>query len=115
MQASRVAAARVCRQAPRVPRVPRVQPAHCVHARTLATTARRLASEDNRHDMMSPVLPPGFEKLGESPEALAALNQLMEALQRQGIDLSSGQRPTMKQMYALATNPDVRECASRGT
>lgn len=98
-----------------MPCVPRVPPARCAHARALATSARRLASEDNRHDMMSPVLPPGFEKLGESPEALAALNQLMEALQRQGIDLSSGQRPTVKQLYTLATNPEVRECASRGT
>ena len=110
MQASRVAA-RVCRQAPRMSGV---YPT-CTRVRMLTTSTRRLASEDNRSDMMSPVLPPGFEKLGESPEALAALNQLMEALQRQGIDLSSGQRPTMKQLYVLATNPEVRECASRGT
>lgn len=85
------------------------------HVRPLRTSASVRASEDNRSDMMSSALPPGFEKLGESPEALAAINQLMEVLQRQGIDVSGGQQPSMSQLYKLATNSEVRDCASRGT
>ncbi|WFD34358.1 hypothetical protein MCUN1_001197 [Malassezia cuniculi] len=106
--------ARGARVMPRSTLAPGVSRAACVSSvRMLRTSAWAAASEDNRSDMMSSTLPPGFEKLGESPEALAAINQLMDTLEKQGIDLSSGQKPSMTQLYKLATNQEVRDAASR--
>lgn len=59
-------------------------------------------------------MPPGFEKLGESPEALAAINRLMEVLQKHGVDVSSGAKPSMFQLAKLATNAEVRDATAKG-
>lgn len=82
--------------------------------RTLRTSAARWASEDPRSSWEQ-TLPPGFEKLGESPEALAAVNHLIEVLEKHGLDLSSGTKPSMMQMAKLATNAEVRDCTAKGT
>lgn len=81
--------------------------------RLLRTTPRAAASEDPRGNMES-AMPPGFEKLGESPEALAAINRLMEVLQKHGVDLSSGAKPSMFQLAKLATNAEVRDATTKG-
>lgn len=81
--------------------------------RLLRTSAPRFASEDPRSSWEQ-TLPPGFEKLGESPEALAAVNHLIEVLEKHGLDLSSGAKPSMMQMAKLATNAEVRECTAKG-
>ncbi|WFD28963.1 hypothetical protein MNAN1_003979 [Malassezia nana] len=80
--------------------------------RTLRTSAVQWASEDPRSSWEQ-TLPPGFEKLGESPEALAAVNHLIEVLEKHGLDLSSGTKPSMMQMAKLATNAEVRECTAK--
>ena len=90
------------------------RPASLPVVRTLRTSAPRFASEDPRSSWEQ-TLPPGFEKLGESPEALAAVNHLIEVLEKHGLDLSSGAKPSMMQMAKLATNAEVRECTAKGT
>lgn len=82
-------------------------------ARTLRTTAAVRASEDSRPDLESS-LPPGLEKLGESPEALTAINELMQLLKKNGIDVASGQKPTMAQIGKLAFDKEVRQCTAKG-
>lgn len=92
----------------------RAVPMHRPGVRLLQTSVSRFASEDPRSSWEQ-VLPPGFEKLGESPEALAAVNQLIEVLEKHGLDMTSGTKPSMMQMAKLATNAEVRECTAKGT
>lgn len=81
--------------------------------RLLHTTRVVRASEDPRGQLES-ALPPGFEKLGESPAALMAIQNLMDVMQKNGIDLSSGEKPSLMQMAKLATNAEVRAATSKG-
>lgn len=90
------------RTAPRVP------------VRALSVSARRFASEDSRSPLEQ-TLPSGLEKIKDSPSALAAIQRLSDVLQKNGLDMSNGQKPSMAQMAKLATNAEVRECTAKGT
>ncbi|PKI82730.1 hypothetical protein MVES_003364 [Malassezia vespertilionis] len=78
----------------------------------MTTSRPALASEDNRGDM-HPAFPPGFEKLGQSPDALAALQQLTKVLQQNGVDVTGKTRPSMVQLATLATKKEVREATAK--
>lgn len=82
--------------------------------RGLQTSAVPRASEDPRGNMDSS-LPSGFEKLGQAPEALSAINRLIEVLKKHGVDVNSGEKPSMMQLAKLATNSEVREYTGKGT
>lgn len=82
--------------------------------RGLQTSAVARASEDPRGNMDSS-LPSGFEKLGQAPEALSAINRLIEVLKKHGVDVNSGEKPSMMQLAKLATNSEVREYTGKGT
>lgn len=84
-----------------------------LHPRALQTSAAARASEDKNHPMDSS-LPPGMEKIGESPGALSAIRNLMEVLKKNGIDVASGQKPSMMELAKLATNSEVREATGKG-
>ena len=88
--------------------VPKRQP-----LRFLFTSAQRFASEDPRSNLEQ-ALPPGFEKVVQSPDALAAISKLAEVLEKNGFDLSGSQKPSMMQMAKLATNAEVREWTGKG-
>lgn len=61
-----------------------------------------------------PQLPPGFEKLAHSPSALSAITNLVEIMKQNGVDLHTGERPSMWQMMKLARNQEVRDATSKG-
>ncbi|WFD32938.1 hypothetical protein MSPP1_003991 [Malassezia sp. CBS 17886] len=70
------------------------------------------AAEDPRMNLEK-ALPPGFEKLSGRPEALAAMQNLIDVLKKNGMDLSSGEKPSMMQLARMATNSEVRECTAK--
>lgn len=49
------------------------------------------------------------QKIQKSPEAIAALKILMEALQKEGVDITTGKPPSTMAMMKLATKKNVRE------
>lgn len=61
-----------------------------------------------------PQLPPGFEKLAHSPTALSAIQNLVELMKKNGVDLTSGEKPSMWQLMKLATNSEVKTATSKG-
>ncbi|SJX62415.1 uncharacterized protein SRS1_13262 [Sporisorium reilianum f. sp. reilianum] len=60
-----------------------------------------------------PQLPPGFEKLAHSPAALSAISNLVEVMKQNGVDLHTGEKPSMWQMVKLARNQDVRDATTK--
>lgn len=92
-----------------------VQPMHAarIQVRALSMSRRALATEDSRPDF-DRALPPGFEKVAESPSALAAIKELADVLEKNGLDMSGGVKPSMTQMVKLAANADVREKTAKG-
>lgn len=62
-----------------------------------------------------PQLPPGFEKLAHSPSALSAITNLVEVMKQNGVDLHTGEKPSMWQMVKLARNQEVRDATTKGT
>ena len=61
-----------------------------------------------------PQLPPGFEKLAHSPSALSAISNLVEVMKQNGVDLHTGEKPSMWQMVKLAKNQEVRDATTKG-
>lgn len=61
-----------------------------------------------------PQLPPGFEKLAHSPTALSAISNLVEVMKQNGVDLHTGEKPSMWQMIKLAKNQEVRDATTKG-
>ena len=61
-----------------------------------------------------PQLPPGFEKLAHSPSALSAISNLVEVMKQNGVDLHTGEKPSMWQMVKLARNQEVRDATTKG-
>lgn len=61
-----------------------------------------------------PQLPPGFEKLAHSPSALTAISNLVEVMKQNGVDLHTGEKPSMWQMVKLARNQEVRDATTKG-
>lgn len=49
-----------------------------------------------------------------NPEALSAISNLMAKMQENGIDLKSGERPSMAELAKLAVKEDVREATAKG-
>lgn len=92
-----------------------VPPMHTarVQVRALSVSGRALATEDSRPDF-DRALPPGFEKVAESPSALGAIKELADVLEKNGLDMSGGVKPSMTQMVKLAANADVREKTAKG-
>ena len=84
-----------------------------VQVRALSMSRRALATEDSRPDF-DRALPPGFEKVAESPSALGAIKELADVLEKNGLDMSGGAKPSMTQMVKLAANADVREKTAKG-
>lgn len=76
--------------------------------RPFSTSIQSRASESDEN------LPPGMDKLMNNPEALSAISNLMKKMQENGIDLQSGQRPSMAQLAKLAVKEDVREATAKG-
>ncbi|KAN0066052.1 hypothetical protein ACQY0O_000145 [Thecaphora frezii] len=74
--------------------------------------ARTYASS---HDGPSPYppLPPGFEKIAQSPTALSAIQQLVETLKKHGLDITSGQRPSVMQLMKIAANSEIRSASAK--
>lgn len=97
----------------RAARLPSLTPARIAAPRLLQTSAVARASEDPSGKMDSS-LPPGMEKIGESPGAMAAIRNLMDVLKTHGMDLSSGEKPSMMMLAKLAMKSDVREATSKG-
>ncbi|KIS69505.1 uncharacterized protein UMAG_02045 [Mycosarcoma maydis] len=60
-----------------------------------------------------PQLPPGFEKLAHSPSALTAISNLVEVMKQNGVDLHTGEKPSMWQMVKLARNQEVRDATTK--
>ncbi|KAJ9480145.1 hypothetical protein PHBOTO_003384 [Pseudozyma hubeiensis] len=60
-----------------------------------------------------PQLPPGFEKLAHSPSALSAISNLVEVMKQNGVDLHTGEKPSMWQMVKLAKNQEVRDATTK--
>ncbi|KAJ1023444.1 hypothetical protein NDA16_003061 [Ustilago loliicola] len=60
-----------------------------------------------------PQLPPGFEKLAHSPSALSAISNLVEVMKQNGVDLHTGEKPSMWQMVKLARNQEVRDATTK--
>ncbi|SPO27184.1 uncharacterized protein UTRI_10646_B [Ustilago trichophora] len=60
-----------------------------------------------------PQLPPGFEKLAHSPSALSAITNLVEVMKQNGVDLHTGEKPSMWQMVKLARNQEVRDATTK--
>ncbi|PWZ01305.1 hypothetical protein BCV70DRAFT_152938, partial [Testicularia cyperi] len=60
-----------------------------------------------------PQLPPGFEKLAHSPQAMSAISTLIEVMKKNGVDLHSGEKPSMWQMVKLARNDEVRKATMK--
>ncbi|SAM82867.1 uncharacterized protein UBRO_03399 [Ustilago bromivora] len=60
-----------------------------------------------------PQLPPGFEKLAHSPSALSAISNLLEVMKQNGVDLHTGEKPSMWQMVKLAKNQEVRDAITK--
>ncbi|CDU26140.1 uncharacterized protein SPSC_06307 [Sporisorium scitamineum] len=60
-----------------------------------------------------PQLPPGFEKLAHSPSALSAISNLVEVVKQNGVDLHTGEKPSMWQMVKLARNQEVRDATTK--
>lgn len=73
---------------------------------------RTYASSPNPNSF--PQLPPGFEKLAHSPSALSAISQLVEVMKQNGVDLHTGEKPSMWQMVKLARNQEVRDATTKG-
>jgi hypothetical protein len=74
--------------------------------------ARRWASSASPNSF--PQLPPGFEKLAHSPSALSAITNLVEVMKANGVDLHTGEKPSMWQMMKLARNQEVRDATTKG-
>jgi len=55
-----------------------------------------------------------MDKLMNNPEALSAISNLMAKMQENGIDLKSGERPSMAELAKLAVKEDVREATAKG-
>ncbi|EPQ32244.1 uncharacterized protein PFL1_00441 [Pseudozyma flocculosa PF-1] len=60
-----------------------------------------------------PPLPPGFEKVTQRPSAIEAIRNLVEIMKKNGIDMSSGEKPSMFQMMKLASNSEIREATGK--
>ncbi len=75
-------------------------------------SARRWASSASPNSF--PQLPPGFEKLAHSPSALSAITNLVEVMKANGVDLHTGEKPSMWQMMKLARNQEVRDATTKG-
>ncbi len=80
---------------------------------TTITASQRYASSASPNGL--PQLPPGFEKLAHSPSALSAITNLVEIMKQNGVNLQSGEKPSMWQMIKLAKNQEVRDATSKGT
>ncbi|GAC72223.1 hypothetical protein PANT_6c00129 [Moesziomyces antarcticus T-34] len=74
-------------------------------------SARRWASSASPNSF--PQLPPGFEKLAHSPSALSAITNLVEVMKANGVDLHTGEKPSMWQMMKLARNQEVRDATTK--
>lgn len=103
----------VLRQLTRNSSVPMRVSARAMPVRMLSTTVSVRASEDPRPDL-DQSLPPGFEKVGNSPDALSAINKLVEVLKKNGVDVANGEKPSMMQLAKLATVQEVREATTKG-
>lgn len=66
-------------------------------------------------DTLAKMLPPGFEKAARSRTAIDAINALIVVLKKNGVDLHSGQRPTLMQLARLATDKELRDATAKGT
>ncbi|ORY89325.1 hypothetical protein BCR35DRAFT_300460 [Leucosporidium creatinivorum] len=55
---------------------------------------------------------PLFERLQQHPECLAAIEHLATTVQaKTGVNLTGGEAPSMKMMWALANDPELRQAA----
>ncbi|KAE9410258.1 hypothetical protein BT96DRAFT_969352 [Gymnopus androsaceus JB14] len=55
------------------------------------------------------------KKLQQSPEALQAIRDFIDVLQREGLDVSSGKPPSAMQLMRLGLKKDVRDGMARVT
>ncbi|KAF9449925.1 hypothetical protein P691DRAFT_758669 [Macrolepiota fuliginosa MF-IS2] len=106
-----------------------VRPLSLASRRSLHFTPCRRASEDKEAFFKAFQNTSIFQKLGNHPEAVSALENFAKLLQEKGsispvtsdinsytpigVDLSSGKPPSTLQMLKLAANPDFREGAKR--
>ena len=80
----------------------------------LAPAALRKSYASSASPNGFPQLPPGFEKLAHSPTALSAISNLVEVMKQNGVDLHTGEKPSMWQMIKLAKNQEVRDATTKG-
>lgn len=73
-----------------------------VSIRALHITAPTRAAEDPNG--LRNMLPPGFEKLYNSPGAVAAMKRMTELMVEKGFDPRKGEVPSTMQMLKLAAN-----------
>lgn len=60
------------------------------------------------------MIPPGMEKLLESPQAMAAIERLFQLLETKGINVKSGKSPSMLKLARVAADPEVRQVMGEG-
>jgi len=73
----------------------------------VASTTPRCASVNDK--------PPEFmDKLMESPQAMQSISKLMDLLEKKGVDVKSGNPPSMMQMAKIAMDGDIRTATGEG-
>ncbi|TKY87809.1 hypothetical protein EX895_003390 [Sporisorium graminicola] len=88
-----------------------IRPSSSLAQRPALAPLRTYASSPTPNSF--PQLPPGFEKLAHSPSALSAISNLVEVMKQNGVDLHTGEKPSMWQMVKLARNQDVRDATTK--
>ncbi|SNX85617.1 uncharacterized protein MEPE_04326 [Melanopsichium pennsylvanicum] len=85
--------------------------APALRSAAISTSTRTYASSPTPNGF--PQLPPGFEKLAHSPSALSSITNLIEVMKQNGVDLHTGEKPSMWQMVKLARNQEVRDATTK--
>ncbi|PWN53973.1 hypothetical protein IE53DRAFT_309274 [Violaceomyces palustris] len=82
--------------------------------RRFTTSRPKLASEPPSSNGNGPQfpIPPGFEKLANSPSAMKSIEKLVLLMKQNGVDLTTGERPSMWAMMKLANNKEVKEATA---
>ncbi|KAF8974776.1 hypothetical protein BDZ97DRAFT_1647253 [Flammula alnicola] len=54
-----------------------------------------------------------YQKLSKNPDAILAIKNFAEIMEKQGVDTTSGKPPSMLQMSKLFLNSEVREASKK--